>query len=81
MTLKIERKIWQPDFPNEIWLTDSQNNSEFLLTMKQDSENIGIEFSFDYGFGGRGGGTTEIPIKLLRELLDELETNKTVENE
>lgn len=73
MALKIERKIWQPDFPNEIWLIDSGKNNELQITLKQDSENIEIEFSFDYGFGGRGGGRTEIPIKLLRELLNELE--------
>lgn len=81
MALKIERKIWQPDFPNEIWLIDSRKNNEFQITLKQDSENIEIEFSFDYGFGGRGCESTEIPIKLLRELLNELETNKNIDNE
>lgn len=81
MTLKIERKIWQPNFPNEIWLTDKRKDDEFLITLKQGSENILIEFTYDYGYSGRGTELTEIPIKLLKELLEELETNKTVENE
>lgn len=81
MALKIERKIWQPNFPNEIWITDKRESEEFQITLKQGSENIEINFDWNHGWDGRGSETTEIPIKLIKELLIELETNKIMENE
>lgn len=72
--LKIEKHIWQPDFPNEITITDQSNREEFEITLKQNSENIEISFDWNYGYGGNGSKTTNIPIKLLLELLEELKT-------
>lgn len=50
MALKIERKIWQPNFPNEIWITDKRESEEFQITLKQGSENIEINFDWNHGW-------------------------------
>jgi hypothetical protein len=69
--LKIERNKWQPTWPDETIIRDKRRQEEFTITLKQ-GEDIEIEFDWDYGYGGRGTERMIIPVKLLRELLDEL---------
>jgi hypothetical protein len=69
--LKIERLNWQPTWPNEIWITDKRGQEEFKITLKQ-GDDIEIEFEWDYGYGGRGQERMYLPVKLIKDLLDEL---------
>lgn len=69
--IKIERHKWQPNFEDEIWITDARKQEQFQITLKQ-NEDIEIAFDWDYGYAGRGTKTMTISAKLLRELLDEL---------
>jgi hypothetical protein len=69
--LKIERHKLQPSFPNETWITSGSRGDEFTVTLKQ-GEDIEIEHDWDHGYGGRGCERMTIPVKLLRELLNEL---------
>lgn len=69
--IKIERHKWQPNFEDEIWITDARKQEQFQITLKQ-NEDIEIAFDWDYGYAGRGTKTMIISAKLLRELLDEL---------
>lgn len=69
--LKIERNKWQPTWPDETIIRDKRRKEEFTITLKQ-GEDIEIEFDWDHGYGGRGTEQMTIPVKLLRELLDEL---------
>ncbi len=69
--LKIEKHKWQPNFKDEIWITDKRNNEEFQITLKQ-RDDIEIEFTWEYGYGGRGTSRMTIDPKILRGLLDEL---------
>lgn len=71
--LKIEKHIWQPNFPNETWVIDKHKQEEFQITLKQGCD-VEIEFSWDYGYGGRGNERMFIPIELLKELILEMET-------
>lgn len=73
MALKVDKHIWQPDFPNETWITDERKQDRFQITLKQGSEDIEIEFDWDYGYGGRGSERMSIPIQLLKDLISELE--------
>ena len=72
MQIKIERNKWQPTWPDETCIIDKRKQEQFQITLKQ-GEDIEIEFDWDYGFGGRGTERMTIPVKLLRELLDELD--------
>ena len=72
MALNIEKHTWQSDFPNEIWVIDKRKQDEFQITLKQGSDDIEIEFNWDYGYGGRGNEVTTIPVQLLKDLLIEL---------
>lgn len=69
--LKIEKHKWQPDFPDEIWITDDRKSEQFTITLKQ-GEDIEIEFNWDHGWGGRGNERMTIPVKTLKDLLAEL---------
>lgn len=69
--LKIERYKWQPGSKDETWIIDKRQQEEFTITLKQDSD-IEIEFTWDYGYGARGSGYTNIPVQLLKDLLLEL---------
>ena len=69
--LKIEKFKWQPNFKDEIWITDQRKKEDFRITLKQDTD-IEIEFTWDYGYGGGGSERMFISPKVLRELLDEL---------
>ena len=69
--LKIEKNKWQPSFKDETWIIDKRKQEEFQITLKQ-GEDIEIEFTWDYGYGGSGVGRMYINPKVLRELLDEL---------
>ena len=69
--LKIEKHKWQPNFKDETQVIDKRRQEEFQITLKQ-GEDIEIEFTWDYGYGGRGCERMNINPKLLRELLDEL---------
>jgi len=69
--LKIEKHKWQPNFPDETWITDEGKQRTFTITLNQGG-NIEIECDWDYGYGGRGTERTEIPIEQLKELIKEL---------
>ena len=69
--LKIEKYKWQPDFKNETWIIDKRRQEEFQITLKQ-GEDIEIEFTWDYGYGGRGAERMTIPVQLLKDLISEL---------
>ena len=69
--LKIEKHKWQPDFKDETWITDEDNQRTFTMTLKQ-GENIEIECDWDYGYGGRGTERMEIPVEQLKELIKDL---------
>ena len=69
--LKIEKHKWQPNFKDETWVIDKRKQEEFQITLKQ-GEDIEIEFTWDYGYGGRGCERMNINPKVLRDLLDEL---------
>lgn len=66
--LKIEKHDWDK---KEIWITDKRRQDEFQITLKQ-GEDIEIEFTWDYGYGGRGTERMYVNPKILRELIDEL---------
>jgi len=70
--MKIERHNYQPSFPDEIWIIDKDKNEEFQITMKQGSDDIEIDFNWDYGWGDRGSDHMTISAKLLKELMNEL---------
>lgn len=70
--LNIKRHLWEPSFPNEIWITDKRKQEEFQITLKR-NEDIEIEFTWNYGYGGRGTERMYIPIQLLKELISEIE--------
>ena len=69
--LIIDRYNFEPNFPNEIWIISRNKGDEFIITLKKDSD-IEIEFSWDYGYGGRGSSHLYIPFKQLRDLINEL---------
>lgn len=69
--LKVEKHNWQPAWPDETIITDQRKNESFTITLKQ-GEDIQIEFEWDYGHGGRGSSSTDIPVNLLKELLEDL---------
>jgi hypothetical protein len=69
--LKIDRLNWQPTWPNEIWITDKRRQEEFKITLKQ-GDDIEIEFEWDYDYGGRGQERMYLPVKLIKDLLNEL---------
>lgn len=73
MALKVDKHIWQPDFLNEIWITDERKQDRFLMTLKQGCDDVEIEFDWDYGYGGRGNERMSTPIQLLKDLISELE--------
>lgn len=70
--IKIEKYNYQPGFPNEIWIIDKDKQEEFQITLKQGSDDIEIDFFWDYGWGGRGSDRMIISAKLLKELMNEL---------
>ena len=70
--LKIIKHHWQPNFANEICITDKKKECQFCITLKQ-KEEIEIEFDWDYNSGGRGSERMFISIKLLKELIEEIE--------
>jgi len=75
--LKIEKHLdWEPSFRNEIWITKNDKDCEFMVTLKNDHD-IEIEFSWDYGYGGRGSERMRIPLQTLKDLLKELEDSRT----
>ena len=69
--LKIEKHKWQPNFKDETWIISDDRDSSFQITLKQDND-IEIEFTWDYGYGGRGSERMYINPTQLRELMDEL---------
>lgn len=69
--LIIEKHKWQPNFKDEIWITDKRRSEEFQITLKQ-GEDIEIEFSWDYGYNGGGTERMYISAHLLKQLLEEL---------
>ena len=69
--LKIEKYKWQPNFKDETWIISDDRDSSFQITLKQDND-IEIEFTWDYGYGGRGSDRIYINPAQLRELMDEL---------
>lgn len=69
--LIIEKYKWEPNFPNETWITSKDSRDEFIITLKK-GEDIEIEFNWDYGYGGRGSSHLYIPFKQLRDLINEL---------
>jgi hypothetical protein len=73
--MEIIRHHWQPNFPDEIVITDDRKSECFEITLKQGSD-IEITFDWDYGYGGRGNSRMTIPVQELRDLLNELETQK-----
>ena len=38
-----------------------------------DEKDIEIDFTWDYGYGGRGSETMRLPVQLLKDLIKELE--------
>jgi hypothetical protein len=66
--LKIEKHDWDK---KEIWIIDKRRQDEFQITLKQ-GEDIEIEFTWDYGYEGRGTERMYVNPKILRELIDEL---------
>ena len=71
--MEIERHIWQPNFPNEIWIKEKISRQDrFTIILKQGAD-IEIEFDWDYGYAGRGTERMTIPVKVLTDLLKELE--------
>ena len=69
--LIIEKHKWQPAFKDETWIIDKRKREEFQITLKQDAD-IEIDFTWDYGYGGRGSSYMIIPVKMLKELMLEL---------
>lgn len=69
--LKIEKHKWQPNFKDETWIIDKRKAEQFQITLKQ-GEDIEIEFDWDYGYGGRGTERMKIPVKVLKQLIEEL---------
>jgi hypothetical protein len=65
---KIEKHLtWEPDFANQIDIEDDT----FTVTLKKDE--VEIECSWDYGWGGRGTERMYIPLAELKALIKELE--------
>jgi len=73
--MEIEKHHWQPNFPDEISITDDRKNECFEITLKQGAD-IEIAFDWDYGYGGRGNSRMTIPVQMLKDLLNELEPIK-----
>lgn len=71
MALIVEKHKWQPSFPDETWIIDGKKNEQFQITLKQEDD-IEIEFTWDYGYGGKGTGRMLIPVQLLKNLIDDL---------
>ena len=69
--LKIEKHKWQPNFKDEAWITKEDGGVTFTVTLKQDND-IHIECDWDYGYGGRGVETMNIPVDVLKQLIKEL---------
>jgi hypothetical protein len=72
MNKKKERTIekhltWEPDFANQIDIEDDP----FTITLKKDE--VEIECSWDYGWGGSGTERMYIPLAELKALIKELE--------
>ena len=65
---KVEKNLtWEPSFPNQIDIEDDT----FTVTLKKDE--VEIECSWDYGYGGRGTERMYIPLAELKALIKELE--------
>jgi len=74
--MKIERHIWQPNFANEIWITEEPDRKEtFTITLKQGAD-VEIEFDWDHGYGGRGTSRMYIPTQQLKDLLNEIDNHE-----
>lgn len=69
--IQVEEHIWQPDFPNVINIIEKDSREEFEITLKEESD-IEINFSWDYGYGGRGSKTMFISAELLKELIKKI---------
>lgn len=78
--LIIDRYNFEPNFPNEIWIISRNKGDEFIITLKKDND-IEIEFSWDYGYGGRGSSHLYIPFEQLRDLINELYDEKSLQKE
>lgn len=78
--LIIEKYKWEPNFPNETWITSKDSGDEFIITLKK-GEDIEIEFNWDYGYGGRGSSQLYIPFEQLRDLINELYDKKSLQKE
>jgi hypothetical protein len=71
--LKIERHEWE-GFPVEIHVIDDMGRESFELTFKEGEPDLEIEFTWEYGYGGRGTGRTYLPIETLKSLIAEIES-------
>lgn len=70
--MKINKYLdWEPNFNNEIDIEDGA----FTITLKKDE--VEIECSWDYGYGGRGSERMTIDLAELKKLIEELE-NATI---
>jgi len=66
--MKIEKNLdYEPTFKNQITVEDK----EFTITLEK--EDVEIECSWDYGYGGRGTETMFIKLEVLKDLIKELE--------
>lgn len=78
--LIIDRYNFEPNFPNEIWITSKDSGDEFIITLKK-GEDIEIEFNWDHGYGGRGSSQLYIPFEQLRDLINELYDKKSLQKD
>jgi len=70
--LKIERQEWD-SFPDEIHVIDDRGKEGFELTLKEGEPDLEIEFTWDYGYGGRGTERVYVPLDMLKSLIAEIE--------
>ena len=69
--MKVEKHLdWHPRIDNEIWIEEG----DFTITLKKDE--VEIECSWDYGYGGGGTEYISIPLSRLKELIEELEKSQ-----
>lgn len=70
--LKIERDKWN-GFPGDIRVIDDRGKESFELTFKSGEPDLEIEFTWDYGYGGRGTQRVYVPLDMLKSLIAEIE--------